>query len=168
MRQLKFMGVALLVGLGIAVSGCSHRPLYGKSEGNAAVASQLADVSVEEQRNRAGQLVRNELISGLGSTAGGKYLLKMTVVEKTDSVSSVAKNVVDRHRYRLTVTYQLLAVGSGDELAGGKSFSNVSFDTVQEPVADLQAAENARDRAARELAQDLRMRIAAFFATRNS
>lgn len=168
MRQLKYLSFALLVGMGLALSACSHRPLYGRSEGNAAVASQLADVAVEEQRNRAGQLVRNELISGFGSSGGSKYLLKLTVAEKTESVSSVAKNVVDRHRYRLTVSYQLLAAGSGEELAGGKSFSNVSYDTVQEPVADLQAAENARDRAARELAQDLRLRISAFFATRNS
>lgn len=168
MRHLKHLSVVLLVGLGLALSACSHRPLYGRTEGNAAVASQLSDVAVEQQHNRAGQLVRNELISGFGSSGGSKYLLKLVAVEKTDSVSSVASNVVDRHRYRLTVTYQLIAAGSGEELAGGKSFSNVSYDTVQEPVADLQAAENARDRAARELAQDLRLRISAFFATRNS
>ena len=53
-------------------------------------------------------------------------------------------------------------------MASGKSFSNVSYDTVQEPVADLQAAENARERAARELAQDLKIRLSAFFATRPS
>lgn len=156
----------LVVG-GVALSACSYRPLYGKTEGNAAVISELSNVAVEEQGNRAGQVVRNELISGFGSSGGSKYLLKIVVAEKNESVSSVAKSVVDRHRYRLSVTYRLVEVGSGDELAAGKSFSSVSYDTVQEPVADIQAAENARDRAARELAQDLRLRISAFFAARN-
>ncbi len=168
MRQLKAFSLALVVGIGLAVSACSHRPLYGRTENNVAVASQLSEVSVEEQRDRAGQLVRNELISSFGAGDGSNFLLKLAIVEKTATISSVSNNVVDRHRYRLNVTYQLVEVSSGREVSGGKSFSSVSFDTVQEPVSDLQAAENARERAAREVAQDLRLRISAFFATRNS
>ena len=165
---MKHLGLALLIGAALALSACNYRPLYGRTEGNAAVASQLMDVAVEEQRTRAGQLVRNELVSSFGSSAGLKYLLKMTVVERSDGAWSVTNSLTDRHRYRLSVSYQLLDSASGQELAQGKSFSNVSYDTVQEPVADLQAAENARERAARELAQDLRLRVSAFFATRNS
>ena len=166
MRQLNIVGLVVL--MAIAISACGYRPLYGRGEGNAAVSGLLAQVAIEEQHNRAGQLVRNELISTFGSSGSSKYLLKMKIAEKTEAVSSIAKNVVDRHRFRLTVNYQLFETDSGRELASGKSFSNVAYDTVQEPVADLQAAENAQDRAARELGQDLRLRISAFFATRNS
>jgi LPS-assembly lipoprotein len=112
-------------------------------------------------------LVRNELISNMGGQ-GSRYLLKLKVEEKTQAVSSVANSVVDRHRYRLNVAYTLVNAGTGEEIASGKSFSNVSYDTVEEPVADLQAAENARERAARELSQDLKIRLSAFFATRSS
>ena len=167
MRQLNLTRRGLLAVAAMALAGCGYRPLYGKTDANANVAAELSEIAVADQGERAGQLVRNELISTLGA-GGSRYLLKLDVTEKTQAVSSVAKSVVDRHRYRLNVSYLLVAAGSGEEMASGKSFSNVSYDTVQEPVADLQAAENARERAARELAQDLKIRLSAFFATRPS
>jgi LPS-assembly lipoprotein len=166
MRQL--IHIAVLAGLGLALAGCGHRPLYGGSSDNSSVVQQLSDVSIEEQKSRAGQLVRNELISAFGASGSSRYLLKMSAVEKTDSVSSVPGTTVERFRYRLNVSYQLVDASSGEEVAGGKTFSNAAYDTVREPVADLQAAENARERAARELAQDLRLRLSAFFANRES
>jgi hypothetical protein len=48
----------------------------------------------------------------------------------------------------------------------GKTFSQVSFDVVRQPFADTQAENNAMERAAHEVSGDIRMRIAAFFATR--
>ncbi len=167
MRQLALINLVIVAALAVAVSGCGYRPLYGQTGAGASVTAALSDVAVAEQNDRAGQIIRNELISGLGST-GSRYILKFEIVEKTQSVSSISKNVVDRHRYRLNLNYQLLEAGSGREVTSGKSFSNVTYDTVQEPVADLQAAETARERAARELAQDLKIRLSAFFATRFS
>lgn len=166
MRQL--IHIAVLATLGIAMAGCGHRPLYGNNSAGASVVQQLADVAVEEQRSRAGQLVRNELVSAFGAANGAMYVLKMDVSEKTNALSSVPGTTVDRFRYRLNVSYKLVEAGSGEEVATGKTFSNSSYDTVQEPVADLQAAENARERAARELGQDLRLRLSAFFANRES
>ena len=66
-------------------------------------------------------------------------------------------------RYRLSTKYALLDA-SGQALTEGSSFSAVPYDTIDEPVADIRAAENARDRASRELAQDIRLRISAFLA----
>ncbi|MBK8769997.1 MAG: hypothetical protein IPM06_06160 [Rhizobiales bacterium] len=163
MRQL--IPIAMLAGMAIALAGCGYRPLYGNNNGGPGVVQQLAEVSVEEQRTRAGQLVRNDLISAFGA-GGNRFLLKMAVVEKTDSLSSVDGTTVDRYRYRLNVSYQLVEAGTGRAVAEGKSFTTSAYDTVQEPVSDLQAASNARERAAHELAQDLRLRISAFFATR--
>jgi LPS-assembly lipoprotein len=165
---MKQLILAPVVVLALLMAGCSYRPLYGKSSANSSTAIELSDVAVEEQATRAGQLLRNELISAMGPSGSGRYILRLEIVEKTQFVSSVAKSVVDRNRYRLNVTYHLVAPGSGKELTSGKSFSNVSYDTVREPVADLQAAENARERAARELAQDLRLRLSAYFAGQNS
>jgi LPS-assembly lipoprotein len=165
MRQL--IQIALLAATGLALSGCGHRPLYGNSGGGPGVVQQLAEVSVEEQKSRAGQLVRNELISAFGA-GGSRYLLRMAVIEKTDSLSSVDGTTVDRFRYRLNISYKLVEAGTGREVASGKSFSTSAYDTVQEPVADLQAEANARERAAHELAQDLKLRLSAFFATRES
>ena len=69
-----------------------------------------------------------------------------------------------RKRFNLAVHYELVNNSSGAVVYSGDSFSNVSFDTVRQPVADLQAATNAMERAAQEVGQDLRQRIAAYFA----
>lgn len=166
MRQLIHFACFLV--LATAVAGCGHRPLYGNNGDGSSVVQQLTDVSVEEQRTRAGQLVRNELISAFGGGGNSNYLLKLAFAEKTDNTSAMSGTTVKRYRYRLNVSYSLVEAGSGQEVASGKTFSNAAYDTVREPVADLQAAENARERAARELAQDLRLRLSAFFATRGT
>ena len=56
-------------------------------------------------------------------------------------------------------------MATGKAVSEGASFSNVSYDTLREPIADLQAADNARDRATREVAEDIRLRLAAFLST---
>jgi LPS-assembly lipoprotein len=61
----------------------------------------------------------------------------------------------------------LADASTGKVVVTGSSFSNVSYDTVEQPIADLQAAENARERAAREVAEDIRLRLAAHFSSSN-
>lgn len=168
MRQLNAITLVALLATGLATAGCSYRPLYSKSSGGAELTATLADISVTEQKTRAGQLVRNELIAGFDSRSGSNYVLKMDVSERTQDVSSMAFEKTDRHRYRLTVAYELVDSRTGEAISTGSSFSNVSYDTIQQPVADLRAAENARERAAREIAQDLRLRIASFLSSRPS
>lgn len=164
----KLIAIALAAAMAPAMAGCGYRPLYGSTEsGGPGVVQALSGVSVEEQRTRAGQLVRNELISAFGG-GGSQYVLRMAVTERTDNLSPLDSTKLERLRYRVMVTYQLVEAGSGKEVTAGKSFSTSEYDTVREPVSDLQAAENARDRATRELAQDIRLRVSAYFATRNS
>jgi LPS-assembly lipoprotein len=166
MLRRRALSVLLLGGAGALLQACgSYRPLYGKSQSNGEIPAVLANIAVDEQKTRSGQLLRNELLSSFRSGQGGEaYVLRMEISEKTQNISSLAFEKVNRYRYRMNVTYKLVEAKSGAELEEGKSFSQVSYDTVQEPVADLRAAENARERAARELAQDIRLRISAFLA----
>jgi LPS-assembly lipoprotein len=154
-----------LLAASLALAGCNMRPLYGSGADGKGVAVALAGVSVQEQKTRAGQIVRNNLISSFGSSGGGNLLLKLTPEEKDLQVSSNSAQKLARHRYNLKVKYELTDAQSGEVVTSGASFSNVSFDTVEQPIADLQAAENARDRAAREVAEDIRVRLAAFFSS---
>jgi LPS-assembly lipoprotein len=167
MRQL--VAIVLATVLSLSLAGCGYRPLYGNAGGsnNASVVQKLADVSVEEQKTRAGQIVRNELISTMGG-GGSHYLLKMVLNESRFGIASINNTSVTRHRYTLSVGYQLIDTGSGKQVSSGRSFSTIDYDEIKEPVADLQAEENARERAARETAQDLRVRLSAFFASNNS
>ena len=153
---------ALLIS-GLFLAGCaSYRPLYGTAPNGASVAATLSEVSISEQRTRAGQLVRNEVLTSSGQNSVSRYELRLVPAEKTIAVSDLAGTNTKRKRYNLSVGYELLDLKSGKVVTKGSSFSNVSFDTVREPVADLQAANSAQGRAAQEVGQDLKLRLAAF------
>ncbi len=159
--------VICLVSVVLLLTGCSgYRPLYGTSADGKNVAATLSTISITEQRTRTGQLLRNELISGFASSGVAQFDLRMTITENAGYVSATPGAVVTRKRFNLSVRYELVELGSGKTLNSGTSFANVSYDTVREPIADLQAAENARVRAATEVGQDLRQRVAAYMATR--
>ncbi len=162
MRQL---AASVLIVASLALAGCtSYRPLYGAGADGKGVAVALSGIAVEEQRDRAGQIVRNNLISSFGG-GGSSFILRLKPVEKSQLLSTSSGQKVDRHRYNLRVGYELADAKSGDAVISGSSFSNVSYDTVEQPIADLRAAENARERAAREVAEDIRLRLAAHFSS---
>ena len=167
MRQLTLRSICILAATLVLLGGCSYRPLYGTGQDGSNVQSVLAGIAVDEQNSRAGQLVRNDLLSTMGSTpdATTLYQLKLEPVEKTSLVSALPDQKLQR--YRLNVKFALVNVASGKVVSEGASFSTVSFDTVQQPIADLQAAGNARDRATREVAEDIRLRLAAFVSAAN-
>lgn len=157
-------GFVVLLAVGLALAGCNARPLYGTDAQGGSVAFAMANISIPTQDTRAGQLVRNELLSSFSSTGGAQYALRLMPSEKTSSISSLSGQKLERHRYSLNVKYELVTVSGGKVVNEGASFSNVSYDTLQQPIADLQAAENARARAAREVAEDIRLRVAAMLS----
>jgi LPS-assembly lipoprotein len=151
----------------LMVQGCtSYRPLYGAGTDGKGVAVVMSGITVEEQKTRAGQIVRNNLTSSFGG-AGSTFILRLTPAEKTQQLSALSGQKLERHRYNLKVNYELADGKSGVTVVSGASFSNVSYDTVEQPIADLRAAENARERAAREVAEDIRLRLAAHFSSAN-
>jgi LPS-assembly lipoprotein len=154
--------VLLLLSLAPVLGACGFRPLYGGGE-NSLAAQGLSQISVQEQKTRAGQMLRNELLSArVGAKAdNAPYVLALDVSE----TGKGRPGTKERVPYRMTTVYQLTDVASGKVVEQGKSYSLVSFDTVGEPLADLQAENAARQRAARELGQDIRTRLAARFAS---
>jgi LPS-assembly lipoprotein len=151
--------VILLV-LVFVLAACSYRPLYGEASGGDNVARDLSGLTVQEQRNRAGQLVRSELLSS-NAEGENRYSLSLTVTEKSVYVARLPGKVTERYRLRLAARYELKDVSSGEIRTKGSSQSFSSYDTVREPIADLQARNKAVESAALELAQDLKLRLAA-------
>jgi LPS-assembly lipoprotein len=152
----------IVVALLPLLAACSYRPLYGGGTAGSTVVAALSQVAVDEQKTRAGQMVRNELISSLGANGGTtRYVLHMTPTETTIAVSSISTQKLIRKRYKLSIKYDLIDAKSGASVTSGASFSNVSYDTIEQPLADLQAADNAQLRAAQEVSEDIRTRLAA-------
>jgi LPS-assembly lipoprotein len=155
----------------LSLTGCGYKPLYSSGSDGRGVVASLSSISIQETDTRAGQLVRNSLLSSIqpAGTAGDN-LYKLVLSPELSQSTLVDRSIpgVKRIRLRLAVTYQLIETASGSEVNSGKTFSAVSYDVIREPVADLQAESNAANRAAREVAADIHTRLAAYMASREN
>ena len=171
MRCFK-VGIIALVAV-VGLQACNNlRPLYGTNgiEGDSSVVTELSNVDIPLPKNRLQQLIRNNLISAMsppGREGDGRYTL--VVVPDSDEFDLVIERNTDvsRRSYRLKVAYSLKDSSSGRKLVSGNTFSEVSYDKITSEFANLQAKTNAEERAAQQVSQDIRTRLAAYFATRS-
>ena len=155
----------LLMAVAMVLAGCGFKPMYGSSPGNAGVSSELAAVVIPEATDRTGQLIRNDLISTMKAGTGGeKYSLSLKIEEKNSGIIKKTLPAVTRQAVNLKVEYELMERATGNIVTSGKTFANVSYDVIRQPFADMQAETDARERAALEVAGDVRTRLAAYFA----
>lgn len=150
----------------LAAGGCGYRPLYGISGGDRGVVAALASVSIAEADTRLGQIVRSDLLSTMrpaGAAGADRYVLLLR--PEVTSASIIEKPLPNTTRRSVQVVVNFELTGSGGLLLSGKTFSQVSYDVVREPFADMQAETNATERAAHEVSMDIRSRLAAYFAS---
>ena len=155
----------------LSLAGCGYKPLYSSGSDGRGVVASLSSISIQETESRAGQLVRNSLLSSIRPAGTSQENLYKLVLSPQLTQSTLVEQTLPglkRVRLRLTVSYQLIETGSDSEVNSGKTFSAVSYDVIREPVADLQAESNATSRAAKEVAADIHTRLAAYMASRGN
>lgn len=151
----------------LAAAGCGYRPLYGTAGDDRGVVAALASVSIPEADTRLGQIVRGDLLSAMrpaGTAGQDRYALVLRPEVKSASIIDRPLPSTTRRSVQVVVNFEL--AGSEGLLLAGKTFSQVSYDVVREPFADMQAEANAMERAAHEVSMDIRSRLAAYFASR--
>lgn len=158
----------------LLAQGCTDvRPLYGTSGDtySSSVAGQLSDISIPEPRTRIEQLVRNDLLSAMsppGSGGSGQYKLLLKPSESLFAAVIESDSEVSRRTYRLSMSYILHDEVARKQIFTGKTFSEVSYGRITSEFANLQAKTDAQERAAGEVSENIRTRLAAFFATREN
>lgn len=166
---MKLWRVLVILPLLVLLGACGFRPLYGTDGVSSGVAGQLASVTIPEPKSRVDQIIRNELLSSMrpaGTAEPDRYRLEITSTVNQDK--SIEDSSNSRSARRLTVrimaNFQLKDMNGGAVVYKGKTFSNVSYDDVGVPFSNLQAQTDAVERGAREIAIDIRTRVAAHFA----
>jgi LPS-assembly lipoprotein len=168
MKRWQFLIVLPLLML---LGACGFRPLYGSDSTSPGVANDLASVSIPEPRDRLSQLIRNDLLSTMrpaGTAEPDRYRLDIDAVATEDKSIEDSSNSRSARRatVRVMANFELRDLSGGKTVYKGRTFSNVSYDDVQQSFADLQARTNAMERGAHEIALDIRTRLAAHFASR--
>lgn len=169
LRRIALCGLVASVAL---VSACTVRPLYSSAPLTTGLqvgaAAELASISVKPVGTRYAQQVRNNLIFALGQGAGEPaspvYSLDLGVSELVESAALVQVQTDEDEptagTVTLTANYVLTDARTGAVIATGKRSVPSSFDRPRQEFASYRAQIDAENRAARELADLLRLSIA--------
>jgi LPS-assembly lipoprotein len=168
----------LLVALALAglVAGC-FQPLYGdKAAGGPNVGDKMSAVEVAPINTpngtrlaRVSGEVRNELmysLTGGGAAATPSYRLD---IRMTSSLQSVIVDIntarPDMQNYGIDATYTLIEVGTGRKVVNGTTFTRVSYNIPgqQQRFAGDRGLRDAENRAAKVIADNIRLRLASYF-----
>ncbi|WFP64034.1 LPS assembly lipoprotein LptE [Mesorhizobium sp. WSM4904] len=171
-RLLRRAAIGGLVASLALVSACTVRPLYSSAPltvgSQAGAAAELASISIKPVSTRYGQQVRNNLIfafgQGSGEPASPAYTLDLGVSELVESAAIVQVQTEEDEptagTVTLTANYVLRDSATGTVVAVGKRSIPSSFDRPRQEFAAYRAQIDAENRAARELADLLRLAIA--------
>jgi LPS-assembly lipoprotein len=153
-----------------ALAGCGFKPLYGNAgsgSSDVSVSESLASVRVTPMRDRVGQQMHNFLrdrLNPYGQPDAPLYNLQVDLSESVVEVGVRIDETATRANLKLTASFTLRAVADGQELTTGNSVATTSFDILDEAFATTVSEEDARERALREVADDIQRRLAVYFA----
>ena len=157
---------ALAVTAAISLAGCGIQPLYGTTAGGSRLAAAMAGVDVTPIPGRVGQRVRNELIfenTGGSGQAGTTYKLDIVIKESLTNelveISGDAKSQV----YELDATFKLIS-NDGRVVLEGKATSRAPYERFETIFSNVRARYDAENRAARTVAESIKVRIAAYLS----
>jgi LPS-assembly lipoprotein len=164
-RRLLLNGLAL--GLAAMLAGCGFEPLYGNHDTNSSTSADLAQVRVAPIANRTGQLLYNRLRDRLnprGKPVEPRYVLEITIQERGEDLLLEPNNTTSRTRLELTALFQLREIESGATALKGQSRSSISYDILTSQYATISSEQDARDRATKQLSDDISTRLALYFS----
>lgn len=139
---------------GLALAGCGFTPLYGE----AGVGSSLSRIAVTTQDDRLGYRLREQLEDALGRDPAQAALWRLeTTVEQ--SRRPLGRRIDDTAtRYELTVrgAWTLTPIGGGPPLSGTETVTT-TYAAADQPYAAIAAQQDGEERAAAELARQIRL-----------
>jgi LPS-assembly lipoprotein len=164
-------GVSLLLAAGIAISACSEaagfRPLYGPSASGGHVSEQLKQVDFAPIPGRVGQRIRNELIfqtTGGGNPLPPTHRLEVVLNENLTSTLVNVQGEAAGQIYSVQASFRLLDMKEKKVVFQGTSHARAGFERFESIYSNVRAREDAENRAARTIADDVKTRLAAYLS----
>lgn len=156
----KLAALALISTIFGVLTGCGFQPMYGPS-----LSPQLASIYVEPVGERDGYELRNTLIDLLGSNGqmrGKRYRLTITLTETNQGVALRNDAAITRYNDTIAANFVLTDL-NGKTVTEGSQTSLTAYNVTSSPYATLVSQQDADKRAAQDIAQRIRLDLAAFF-----
>lgn len=152
------------------VAGCGNggfRPLYGSTGlGGAAADQKLAKVAIGTIPGRVGQQIRNELIfqatGGGGEVQQPEMRLEVAIRESVTSTLVAVDGDSGGQVFSVEAKFQLVRLSDKSVVLSGISYGRASFERNKSIFSNVRAREDAEDRAAKTVGEDLKARLSAY------
>jgi LPS-assembly lipoprotein len=158
---------AVLAAALAATAGCGFRPLYGSS--SASNAAELSSVQINIIKDRSGQILRNFLLDRLtprGAPSNARYTLNVELIESKSDIAVRTDESATRSTLTIYADYKLTSnAGPEKGVHSGRVISVSSYNRLSSDYGTLASEQNARQRSLREIAEELRLRIASAIRT---
>ena len=162
-RAARPLAAALLAVAAAALASCGFRPLYG--EGAAGSSETLARIEVAHIEDRPGQRLRillRERLTPEGPPAQPLYTLHVEISESIAQLAVRADDSATRANLTVVARYSLAAAdAAAPPLHSATVSSTNSYNRLRSQYATLAAESDARERALRQIAEEIRLRVAA-------
>ncbi len=168
---MKKSAILLLV---FILCSCGFTPLYKQTKINGTYSSyavsEMSKIRISAISDRFGQELRNELIDLLtpkGIPVSPVYRLDVKLDKKNVFQQAMRNDVTaTSERIEYLVSYKMFS--GNTQLLQGDSIAFVSYDILTNPYSTTTAQKKAESDGAKILANDIALRIAAFFHSRNT
>jgi LPS-assembly lipoprotein len=148
----------------LTLAACGFQPLYGTSSGGQVIAG-FSEIQVAPMRDRVGQLLHNELnrlLHPKGVAAKYAYRLTATLSEGKSSLAVKKSAFATRGNLTVTASYNLLQSTTGEIVLSASNPIVVSYNIFSSEFETLMAEKDARKRAIRALAQEIRIKLGVY------
>ena len=168
-RRSMVRGLSLLLAAAPALAACGNggfRPLYGETPSGAGLQERLRQLDVAAIPGRVGQRIRNDLIF---QSSGGELLppthrLEVAITESV--LTTLVKIDGDSlgQIYAIQASFKLINIRDKKVVLHGTSYGRAGFERFQSIYSNVRARDDAENRAARTVADDLKTRVATYLS----
>lgn len=149
----------------ISLAACGFRPLY-RQDGAGAAVPQFNQIAIAQPEDRVSQQLRNHLLDMItpkGNPERPAYILDYRITESVGSVFVTRSDEITRNNLQLTIYVYLRNYEDGRPLTTLSITSQASYNLTVADYSNLINEKNARERALRDAAEQIRIRLANYF-----
>ncbi len=153
----------------LALSGCGFQPLYGERPDGPQVRSEMARIEIGAIADRVGQQLQNHLLDRLNPRGQPKlplYHLEVKLSERKTGLAVETDDTVSRINLALSAAFELQRKADKAALFKGTARVVAAYNITRSEYANLVSERDAKRRAARALADDVKTRLAVYFSQR--
>jgi LPS-assembly lipoprotein len=151
--------------LACGLTGCGSggfQPLYATGSSGPA-AARLAEVDIAPIPGRVGQRVRNDLVFDRSAAGDARAPSKRLEVKLTESLLTTlvqADGNSTGQTYQVEAVYRIVNTATNQPEYEGRSIARANFERFESVYANVRGREDAENRAAQTIANDIKTRLA--------